>query len=135
MENAKIKWILDDAIKFLKREVKRGAKYDGVIMDPPSYGKGPKGEIWKIEERLPELLKTCRKLLSDKPLFVILNMYSTELSSISVANLLADMVIDLSGHIESGELAIKPAPAPDSANKQENSDRLLPMSIFAAWHK
>ena len=92
-------------------------------MDPPSYGKGPKGEVWKIEEGLPELISACREILSDKPLFVIFNMYSTEFSSISVANLLSDMTNGLGGTIESGELAIK----------QEGSEKLLPLSIFALW--
>lgn len=118
-----IRWIVDDVVKFLKREIKRGVKYDAIIMDPPSYGKGPKGEVWKIEEQIGSLLKTCREVLSDQPLFVILNMYSTELSSISTANLLADMTKGLGGQIEQGELAIK----------QEGTDRLLPMSIFALW--
>ena len=123
LEDAPIRWIIDDVIKFLKKEIKRGEKYDAIIMDPPNYGKGPKGEVWKIEEKLPDLLTACREILSDNPLFVIFNMYSTELSSISVANLLYDMTKDLGGTIESGELAIK----------QQNSERLLPMSIFAIW--
>jgi 23S rRNA (cytosine1962-C5)-methyltransferase len=124
LENAPIRWIVDDVVKFIKKEKGRGVKYDAIIMDPPQFGNGPKGEVWKIEEQLPELLETCREILSDKPLFVIFNMYSTELSSISVANLLADMVKDLGGNIECGELAIR----------QENSERLLPMSIFAIWN-
>jgi 23S rRNA (cytosine1962-C5)-methyltransferase len=123
MENAPIKWIVDDVIKFVKKEKNRGVKYDAIIMDPPSYGKGPKGEVWKIEEELPELLEACCQILSDQPFFIIFNMYSTELSSISVSNLLSDMTKDLGGTIESGELVIK----------QQNSDRLLPMSIFALW--
>jgi len=123
LENAPIRWIVDDVVKFIKKEIKRGAKYDAIIMDPPSYGRGPKGEVWKREEKLPDLLSACREILSDKPLFVIFNMYSTELSSISVANLLADMMKDLGGSIESGELAIR----------QQNSNHLLPMSVFALW--
>jgi 23S rRNA (cytosine1962-C5)-methyltransferase len=131
LENAPIRWIVDDVIKFVKKEAKQGKKYDAIIMDPPSYGKGPKGEIWKIEEKLPELLKTCREILSDRPFFVIFNMYSTELSSISVANLLADMTKGLNGSIESGELAIKQQNFyPD---RGIGTDRLLPMSIFAIW--
>jgi len=121
--DAPIRWIVDDVIKFLKKEVKQGKKYDAIIMDPPSYGRGPKGEVWKIEEKLTELLETCRTILSNQPFFVIFNMYSTELSCISIANLLADMTKDLGGTIESGEMVIK----------QENSDCLLPMSIFAIW--
>ena len=92
MEDAPIRWIVDDVIKFIKKEKSRGVKYDAIIMDPPSYGKGPKGEVWKIEEQLPELLESCRQILSDQPLFVIFNMYSTELSSLSLSNLLSDMV-------------------------------------------
>lgn len=135
LEDAPIRWIVDDAIKFLKREAKRlaprspsevgGEKYDAIIMDPPSYGRGPKSEVWKIEDKLPALLSACREVLSDEPLFVIFNMYSTELSALSVANLLSDMVKDLGGQIELGELAIC----------QQNSERLLPMSIFAIWNK
>ncbi len=123
LENAPIRWIVDDVIKFIKKETKQDKKYDAIIMDPPSYGKGPKGEVWKIEEGLPELISACREILSDKPLFVIFNMYSTEFSSISVANLLSDMTNGLGGTIESGELAIK----------QEGSEKLLPLSIFALW--
>ncbi len=125
LENAPIRWIVDDVNKFLKKEIKRKIKYDAIIMDPPSYGKGPKGEVWKIEEQLPKLLQSCREILSDHPLFIIFNMYSTELSSLSVANLLSDMTKGLGGKIESGELAIH----------QQNSDRPLPMSIFALWER
>lgn len=125
LEDAPIRWIVDDVIKFVKKEIRQGKKYDAIIMDPPSYGKGPKDEIWKIEEKLPDLLAACREILSDNPLFVIFNMYSTELSSISVANLLSDMTKGLDGTIESGELVIK----------QEGLERLLPMSIFAIWQK
>lgn len=138
LQNAPIRWIVDDVVKFLKREIKREKNlpdrmggYDAIIMDPPSYGKGPKGEVWKIEDKLPELLKACREILSDNPLFVIFNMYSTELSSISVSNLLSDMMNDLSGKIECGELAIKPSYA--SVGRQQNSEKILPMSIFAIW--
>lgn len=141
LEDAPVKWIVDDVVKFLKKEKNRQKNlpdrtggYDAIIMDPPSYGKGPKGEVWKIEEKLPELLQACREILSDQPLFIIFNMYSTELSSISVANLLADMMNGLGGKIETGELAIKPAYAEASAGKQQNSERLLPMSIFAIWN-
>ncbi len=130
LEGAPIRWIVDDVLKFLKRETKRTRSlpdrmggYDAIIMDPPSYGKGPKGEVWKIEEKLSDLLMLCKELLSDDPLFIILNMYSTELSSISAVNILSDITKDLGGNIKAGELAIP----------EENSERLLPMSIFALW--
>jgi len=124
LENAPIRWIVNDVLKFMKKKIKQGKRYDAIIMDPPQFGKGPKGEVWKIEEKLPDLLFACREILSDKPLFVIFNMYSTELSSISIANLLSDMTKNLDGIVEFGELAIK----------QQNSERLLPMSIFAMWN-
>lgn len=122
--DAPIRWIVDDCIKFLNKEARNGKKYDAIIMDPPSYGKGPKGEVWKIEEQLPELLKACKSVLSDNPLFIIFNMYSTELSSISVGNLLSQITEDLGGTLEVGELAIP---------HYNNPEKLLPMSIFAIW--
>lgn len=123
LQDAPIRWIVDDALKFVKQEIKRGVKYDALIMDPPSYGKGPKGEVWKIEEKLPELLKACHEVLSEQPLFIIINMYSTELSSLSLQNLLSEMTAGLNGSVTCGELALPHA----------TSDRLLPMSIFALW--
>jgi 23S rRNA (cytosine1962-C5)-methyltransferase len=114
-----IRWILDDAVDFVKREVKRGNKYDGIIMDPPSFGRGPQGQVWKVEEDLVPFLKLCREILVDEPLFVVLNMYSTELSSITLKNLLLDMKLG-SGEVSIGELAL-----------EEEGGRLLPLSIFA----
>jgi 23S rRNA (cytosine1962-C5)-methyltransferase len=119
-----IRWILDDAGAFVKREIKRGERYDAIILDPPAYGRGPKGEIWKVEENLPKLLELCKQVLSDEPLFVILNMYSTELSSLSLQNLLQDMMKDTDGSIEAGELALS-----------QKNGQLLPLSIFAIWRK
>jgi 23S rRNA (cytosine1962-C5)-methyltransferase len=118
---APIRWILDDAVDFVKREVKRGNKYDAIIMDPPSFGRGPQGQVWKIEEDLVPFLKLCREILVEEPLFVILNMYSTELSSLTLKNLLEDMKL-VGGQVTIGELTLK-----------EESDRLLPLSIFANY--
>jgi len=118
-----IRWILDDAVDFVKREAKRGQKYDAIVLDPPSFGRGPKGQVWKIEENLVPFLKLCREILSDKPLFIILNMYSTELSAIALKNLLEDMLDGLSGEVTIGELVLT----------EERGDRLLPLSIFANW--
>lgn len=123
MEELPIRWIVDDAVKFLKREINRGEKYDAIIMDPPSYGKGPKGEVWKAETKLVDFLKLCSQVLSDEPQFVILNMYSTELSSLSLSNMLLDMMAIKGGQITPGELAIK----------QEAESKILPMSIFSIW--
>ena len=75
-----IRWIVDDCIKFVEREIRRGNRYDGIIMDPPSYGRGPKGEIWKIEDSIYDFIKLCANLLSDNPLFFLVNSYTTGLN-------------------------------------------------------
>lgn len=80
LEKAPIRWIVDDCVKFAEREMRRGSRYDAVIMDPPSYGRGPKGEIWKIEDAIHPLVKLCAGLLSDKPLFFLINSYTTGLA-------------------------------------------------------
>src|SRR3989344_3255589 len=90
MGNLPMRVIEDDVIKFLEREEKRGNKYDAVIMDPPKFGRGPKGEVWKIEEKLPELLLRVRKVLTDKPIFVILTSYATDTSPLSLGYALSD---------------------------------------------
>ena len=79
LENAKIRWLVDDCVKFVEREIRRGNKYDGIIMDPPSYGRGPKGEIWKIEESVFPFIELCEQLLSDDALFFLINSYTTGL--------------------------------------------------------
>jgi 23S rRNA (cytosine1962-C5)-methyltransferase len=118
-----IRWILDDVISFIKREIKRGVKYDAIIMDPPSFGRGPKGELWKIEENLPELLDLCKSVLSPSPLFVILNIYATELSALSVGNLVSEAMKGFGGRVENGELALR----------EKKSQKIVPMSVFARW--
>lgn len=80
LEEAPIRWIVDDCVKFAEREIRRGSRYDGIIMDPPSYGRGPKGEIWKIEDSIHPFVKLCTQLLSDKPLFFLINSYTTGLA-------------------------------------------------------
>ena len=80
LENAPIRWLVDDCVKFVEREIRRGNHYDAVIMDPPSYGRGPKGEIWKIEDAIHPLVKLCTQVLSEKPLFFLINSYTTGLA-------------------------------------------------------
>ena len=80
LSEAPIRWIVDDCVKFVEREIRRGNRYDAVIMDPPSYGRGPKGEIWKIEDAIHPLVKLCAQLLADKPLFFLINSYTTGLA-------------------------------------------------------
>ncbi|MBD3305250.1 class I SAM-dependent rRNA methyltransferase, partial [candidate division KSB3 bacterium] len=92
LEDAPIRWIVDDVSKFVKREIRRNRQYEAILLDPPSFGRGPKREVWKIEQHLVDLLADCRKLLSDAPLFVILTMYSIDQSAILIGNLLQDMM-------------------------------------------
>ena len=88
LENAKVRYIVDDVVKFVKREIRRGNKYDAIVMDPPSYGRGKNGEVWSIEKNLYDLLKDVKLLLSDNPLFVIVNTYTGGLSGTIISNLL-----------------------------------------------
>jgi 23S rRNA (cytosine1962-C5)-methyltransferase len=121
LEDAPIRWITEDVLVFLRREVKRGRKYDAIIMDPPSFGHGPKDELWKIEENFLELMKLCKELLSDKPLFILINGYTAGYSRIAYENNLKNIQKEFGGTIESGELAIE----------ESGTDRLLPCGIFA----
>ncbi len=118
-----IRWITDDAYKFAFRETKRKNTYDGIILDPPRFGRGPKGEIWKIENDLPKLLSVCRELLSSTPAFILLNAYTADLSSLVLSHLVDDMTAHLGGQRTAGELAIA----------DTTSNRLLPNGIFAKW--
>ncbi|MEK7213849.1 MAG: class I SAM-dependent methyltransferase [Patescibacteria group bacterium] len=120
-----IRWIFEDARVFVGREIKRGNKYDAIIMDPPAFGHGPKKEIWKIEEHFLPLVEDCFKLLKDKPLFFIINGYSAGYSAIAYKNILKVMVEKYGGSIGSGELTLE----------EKESGRLLPCGIFARWGK
>ena len=88
LSEAPIRWLVDDCVKFVEREIRRGNKYDAIIMDPPSYGRGPKGEVWQIEEKLYGLVELCTKVLSDEPLFFLINSYTTGLSPIILEHIL-----------------------------------------------
>ena len=125
MEDFPIRWIIDDAIKFTAREIKRGVKYDAIIMDPPAYGHGPMGEVWDFNKDFPKLLTNCRQILSDNPLFVLVNAYAISSSSITLANTLNDYFGNLKGKIENGELTIK----------ETSAGRLLSTGIWARWSK
>ncbi|HSX09032.1 MAG TPA: class I SAM-dependent methyltransferase [Candidatus Saccharimonadales bacterium] len=120
-----IRWILDDAVKFVQREVKRGVKYDGIIMDPPVYGHGPTGEKWDFNESFPTLLSLCRSILSENPSFILINAYAISSSALMLENVLADYVGDLKGTVEVGELALE----------EKSAKRLLSTGIFARWSK
>ena len=106
LANAPIRYLVDDCVKFVEREIRRGNHYDAIIMDPPSYGRGPKGEIWKIEEAIHPLIKLCAKLLSDKPLFFLVNSYTTGLAPAVLTYMLATELAAFHGHVDSQEVGL-----------------------------
>ncbi len=123
LEDKPIRWITEDAITFLKREVSRGNKYDAVIMDPPAFGHGPAGEVWKFEEHFLELLGLVHKVLSEQPLFVLVNGYAAGYSPLAFAYNLQSFVDTKGGAIEYGDIAIA----------ESQGERVLPAGIFARW--
>ena len=119
-----IRFIVDDCLKFVEREIRRGNKYDAIVMDPPSYGRGPNGEVWKLEHNLEYLLRKCMELLSDKPLFFLINAYTTGISSTVLYNILKLTVASkFGGKIDNGEVGL-----PISNNRL-----VLPCGIYGRW--
>lgn len=125
MEGAPIRWICDDAVKFVEREARRGQFYDGIIMDPPKYGRGPKGEVWQFFEGMNDLLHASRAILSQEPLFFILSSYAIRASFMASHELARDALSGLGGVLESGELLIN----------EKDSDRQLSTSLYTRWSK
>ena len=124
MTDRPVRWIVDDAAKFAAREVRRGKLYDGIILDPPKFGRGPEGEVWRLEDHLPGLLADCRALLSADSKFLFLTVYAVRMSSLALAGLMNELFADLPGSIEHGDLAVR---------EQGPDGRLLPTAIFARW--
>jgi 23S rRNA (cytosine1962-C5)-methyltransferase len=118
-----VRWIVDDALKFVQREGRRGNQYDGILLDPPKFGRGPKGEVWEIYKSLPNLLEACRQVLSDKPLFVVVTVYAVQASAIHVGQALEDMMSKFDGNVESGELV----------TREQSAVRLLSHAVYARW--
>ncbi len=118
-----IRWICDDAMKFVRREERRGNRYDAIILDPPKFGRGPEGEIWDLFLDLPEMMRIGRRLLSDTPLFLVLTAYSIRASFLSMHELAAECLAGLGGNLESGELLLR----------EEGGGRLLSTSLFSRW--
>ncbi|MCD8075007.1 MAG: class I SAM-dependent methyltransferase [Lachnospiraceae bacterium] len=106
LSEAPIRWLVDDCMKFVEREIRRGNHYDGIIMDPPSYGRGPKGEIWKIEDSIHPFIRECARLLSDQPLFFLVNSYTTGLAPAVLTYLIATELKDRGGRVESQEIGL-----------------------------
>lgn len=124
MEDRPIRWLTDDAAKFTAREVRRARRYDGIILDPPKFGRGPEGEVWRLEEHLPGLVTDCAQLLDTGSRFLFLTVYAVRMSSLAIAGLLEEALGHLPGVIEHGDLAVRE----DGAG-----GRLLPTAIFARW--
>ena len=125
LKDAKIRYIVDDVVKFIKREIRRGNCYDAIIMDPPSYGRGASGEVWQFENNISELIKLCTEVLSDRPLFILINSYTTGISPEVLANLLKIYLKGYKGIISSGEVGIP----------MHNSNLLLPCGIYTKWEE
>ena len=120
-----IRWMTDDATKFIAREVRRGRRYDGILLDPPKYGRGPDGEVWKLEEGLPGLIQDCRKLLDADSRFLFLTVYAVRMSALAIGELLRQTFADLGGTVEAGELAVR----------EEARGLIMPTAIWARWHR
>lgn len=119
-----IRWLVEDARKFVAREVRRGSKYDGIILDPPKYGRGANGEVWRLFEDMPDLLKDCASLLSDDASFLLLNAYAARISGLSLAHMMAEATHDRGGRIDWGELAL---------SEDGKDARSIGLSFFARW--
>ena len=125
MTDRPIRWLVDDAAKFTAREVRRGRRYDGIILDPPKYGRGPEGEVWRLEEDLPGLVANCRRLLDADSRFLVLTVYAVRMSALAIGELLDQSLAELGGRVECGEMAVR----------EEARGLLLPTAIFARWSK
>ena len=120
-----IRWIVDDASKFTAREVRRGRRYDGILLDPPKFGRGPEGEVWRLEENLAPLLADCRKLLDENSRFLVLTVYAVRMSALAIGELVKQTLSDLGGTVEVGEMSVR----------EEARGLLLPTAIFARWSR
>ena len=120
-----VRFIIDDVVKFVQREIRRGRKYDAIIMDPPSYGRGKNGEVWQFENNIADLVELCTKVLSDDPLFFLINSYTTGISSKVLENLLYLNMKNYKGTISSGEIGLP----------MKDSKLVLPCGIYGRWEK
>jgi 23S rRNA (cytosine1962-C5)-methyltransferase len=123
LADAPIRWLVDDAVKFTAREVRRGRRYDAILLDPPKFGRGPDGERWQLEEDLPRLIADCRQLLDADSRALFLTVYAVRMSALALGELLAQAFADLPGRVECGELTVR----------EEARGLLLPTAIWARW--
>ena len=122
LQDKKVRYIVDDVVKFVNREIRRGNKYDAIIMDPPSYGRGTNGEVWKFEDNIYDLVNLCSKVLTENPLFFLINSYTTGISSAVLENILK-LNIRSKGKFSNGEIGIP----------MQNSNLVLPCGIYGRW--
>ncbi len=125
LEASPIRWIVDDVMKFLKREIRRGVRYDGIILDPPKFGRGPKGEVWEFFDLLPNLLELCRQVLSPQPYFFVLTAYAIQASALTLYYAVQNFLALKGGELSCGELTLQ----------EQSAGRLLPMAIFTRWRR
>lgn len=125
MADKPIRWMIDDAMKFTAREVRRGRRYDGIILDPPKWGRGPNGEVWKLEEGLPALIEDVAKLLDANSRFLFLTVYAVRMSALAIGELVRQAMADKGGTVEAGELTVR----------EEARGLELPTAIFARWSR
>jgi 23S rRNA (cytosine1962-C5)-methyltransferase len=125
MSERPIRWMVDDATKFTAREVRRQRRYDGILLDPPKFGRGPTGEVWRLEENLAPLLCDCRKLLDENSRFLVLTVYAVRMSALAIGELVRQVLGSLGGAVELGEMAVR----------EESRGLLLPTAIFARWSR
>jgi 23S rRNA (cytosine1962-C5)-methyltransferase len=123
LKDRPIRWLVDDAAKFTAREVRRGRRYDGILLDPPKFGRGPTGETWRLEEHLAPLLDDCARLLDKDSRFLVLTVYAVRMSALSLGELLRQKLASLGGTVEVGEMAVR----------EERRGLLLPTALFARW--
>ena len=124
LQDRPVRYIIDDVVKFVEREIRRGNTYDAIIMDPPSYGRGAKGEVWQFEENISDLVNLCTKVLSDNPLFFLINSYTTGISPEVLSNILK-INVKYKGKISAGEIGLP----------MQNSNLVLPCGIYGRWEK
>jgi 23S rRNA (cytosine1962-C5)-methyltransferase len=125
MSDRPVRWIIDDAAKFVAREARRGRRYDGILLDPPKFGRGPEGEVWRLEEDLPGVIAGCRQLLDENSRFLFLTVYAVRMSALAIGELVRAHFADLPGKVECGELAVR----------EEARGLLLPTAIWARWSR
>ncbi len=125
LQDRSIRWIVDDAQKFVQREHRRGSFYDGILLDPPKFGRGPKGEVWDFYKFIPDLLDGCKRILSPQAQFILLTAYAVKASALTLRNAVVEMVEGRGGNIEYGEVVLQ----------EKSAGRLLSMAVFARWNR